>query len=106
MKKLFRNILFIHHVVIVVASDLLLITQEEAFIPCMCVSFPPTLYCFYICRIVDNMPLTWCYEVADEEKRYCSASFPIGCFVTDQSIPRDACVISVSSSLMRHYFTE
>jgi len=44
--------------------------------------------------IVDNMPLTWCYEVADEEKRYCSASFPIGCFVTDQSIPRDACVIS------------
>ena len=47
-------------------------------------------------RIVDNMPITWCYEVADEEKRYCSASFPIGCFVTDQSLPMDACVISVS----------
>ena len=53
---------------------------------------------FVFKRIIDNMPITWCYEVADEEKRYCSASFPIGCFVTDQSLPLDACVISVSAA--------
>ena len=42
------------------------------------------------------MPITWCYEVAEEEKRYCSVGFPIGCVVTEGNIPRDACVISVS----------
>ena len=46
------------------------------------------------------MPITWCYEVADEDKRYCSASFPIGCFVTDKSVPMDACVISVSYNIL------
>ncbi len=51
------------------------------------------------CRIVDNMPITWCYDVSDEEQKYCSAGFPIGCFVTSASVPRDACVISVSDTL-------
>ena len=49
------------------------------------------------------MPITWCYEVADEEKRYCSGSFPIGCFVTDQSMPMDACVISVRCILLLYH---
>ena len=47
-------------------------------------------------RIVDNMPITWCYEVADSEKKYCSTGFPIGCTVTDAGQAKDACVISVS----------
>ncbi|XP_065055621.1 transmembrane 9 superfamily member 2-like [Rhopilema esculentum] len=44
--------------------------------------------------IVDNMPITWCYEVADEDQKYCSTGFPVGCFVTESSVPQDACVIS------------
>ena len=42
------------------------------------------------------MPITWCYEVADEDQKYCSTGFPVGCFVTGSSVPQDACVISVS----------
>lgn len=49
----------------------------------------------FINRIVDNMPITWCYEVADSQKKYCSTGFPIGCSVTDAGQPKDACVISV-----------
>ncbi|KAJ8407200.1 hypothetical protein AAFF_G00288760 [Aldrovandia affinis] len=43
--------------------------------------------------IVDNMPVTWCYDVEDDQK-YCSPGFPIGCFVTLDGRPMDACVIS------------
>ena len=49
-----------------------------------------------ICRIVDNMPVTWCYDVADSNEKYCATGFPIGCYVTNQKQPKDACVISVS----------
>ena len=28
------------------------------------------------------MPVTWCYEVADEYRKYCSTGFPIGSHVT------------------------
>eukprot|EP00794_Sanderia_malayensis_P010630 gene10630-11756_t len=54
--------------------------------------------------IVDNMPITWCYEVSDEEKKYCSAGFPIGCFVTPQNVPRDACVISNKFNKANTYY--
>ncbi|XP_014676175.1 PREDICTED: transmembrane 9 superfamily member 2-like [Priapulus caudatus] len=43
--------------------------------------------------IVDNMPVTWCYEV-ESNQQYCSTGFPIGCFVDQGGIPKDACVIS------------
>lgn len=46
-------------------------------------------------RIIDNMPVTWCYEVADEPSRYCSTGFPIGCHVSEDGQARDACVTSV-----------
>ena len=46
------------------------------------------------------MPITWCYEVADSQKKYCSTGFPIGCSVTDAGQPKDACVISVSYVLI------
>ena len=62
------------------------------------ISFSTTLSAIdiWFFRIVDNMPITWCYEVADSDKKYCSTGFPIGCSVTGASQPKDACVISVS----------
>ena len=42
------------------------------------------------------MPVTRCYEVADEYRKYCSTGFPIGCHVTEDEQARDACVTSVS----------
>ncbi|GAB1605301.1 transmembrane 9 superfamily member 2-like [Argonauta hians] len=31
--------------------------------------------------IIDNMPITWCYDV-DGQKQHCNTGFPIGCYVT------------------------
>lgn len=47
-------------------------------------------------RIVDNMPVTWCYDV-EENQKYCNPGFPIGCLVTTDGRVKDACVINVSS---------
>ena len=46
------------------------------------------------------MPVTWCYEVADSNNKYCSTGFPIGCYVTSQGQQKDACVINVSFLLV------
>ncbi|KAH0624514.1 hypothetical protein JD844_032065 [Phrynosoma platyrhinos] len=43
--------------------------------------------------IVDNMPVTWCYEVEDNQW-FCNPGFPIGCFIRKDGHPKDACVIS------------
>lgn len=43
--------------------------------------------------IVDNMPVTWCYDVEDGQ-RYCNPGFPIGCYITDKGHAKDACVIN------------
>ncbi|XP_035867302.1 transmembrane 9 superfamily member 2 isoform X2 [Phyllostomus discolor] len=43
--------------------------------------------------IVDNMPVTWCYDVEDSQ-RFCNPGFPIGCYITDKGRAKDACVIS------------
>ncbi|KAL0974135.1 hypothetical protein UPYG_G00216100 [Umbra pygmaea] len=43
--------------------------------------------------IVDNMPVTWCYDVEDSQK-YCNPGFPIGCLVTSDGRAKDACVIN------------
>uniref|UniRef100_A0A4W5M8M2 Transmembrane 9 superfamily member n=1 Tax=Hucho hucho TaxID=62062 RepID=A0A4W5M8M2_9TELE len=43
--------------------------------------------------IVDNMPVTWCYDVEDSQK-YCNPGFPIGCLVTIDGRVKDACVIN------------
>ncbi|XP_023184747.1 transmembrane 9 superfamily member 2-like [Xiphophorus maculatus] len=43
--------------------------------------------------IIDNMPVTWCYDVEDGQK-YCNPGFPIGCFVTSDGRAKDACVIN------------
>lgn len=54
--------------------------------------------------IVDNMPITWCYDVADTTKKYCSTGFPIGCWVTENGQPKDACVISNKYSQVDTYY--
>lgn len=43
--------------------------------------------------IVDNMPVTWCYDVEDGQ-RFCNPGFPIGCYITEDGRPKDACVIN------------
>ncbi|XP_056294813.1 transmembrane 9 superfamily member 2 isoform X2 [Pseudoliparis swirei] len=43
--------------------------------------------------IIDNMPVTWCYDVEDGQK-YCNPGFPIGCLVTLDGRAKDACVIN------------
>ncbi|KAE8285736.1 Transmembrane 9 superfamily member 2 Precursor [Larimichthys crocea] len=43
--------------------------------------------------IIDNMPVTWCYDVEDGQK-YCNPGFPIGCLVTADGRVKDACVIN------------
>lgn len=53
-------------------------------------------------RIIDNMPVTWCYKVEDDQK-YCNPGFPIGCLVTMDGRAKDACVISVSCHLNHIY---
>merc|ERR1712141_229234 len=47
--------------------------------------------------IVDNMPVTWCYQVMSNsgaEDQYCATGFPMGCYVDKDGKQRDACVIS------------
>lgn len=51
-------------------------------------------------RIIDNMPVTWCYDVEDGQK-YCNPGFPIGCLVTLDGRAKDACVINVSWDFCR-----
>uniref|UniRef100_A0A6Q2Y6P6 Transmembrane 9 superfamily member n=1 Tax=Esox lucius TaxID=8010 RepID=A0A6Q2Y6P6_ESOLU len=43
--------------------------------------------------IVDNMPVTWCYDVEDGQK-FCNPGFPIGCYVNEAGRPKDACVVN------------
>lgn len=56
---------------------------------------------YVVCRIVDNMPVTWCYDVEDSQK-YCNPGFPIGCLVTFDGRSKDACVINVSKLFAKH----
>lgn len=53
----------------------------------------------FVCRIVDNMPVTWCYDV-EEGQKFCNPGFPIGCYVTEQGRPKDACVVNVSGQTL------
>lgn len=55
--------------------------------------------CVCLFRIVDNMPVTWCYDVEDGQK-FCNPGFPIGCYVTEGGRAKDACVVNVSGTDM------
>lgn len=57
--------------------------------------------------IVDNMPVTWCYQVlanSGGEDQYCATGFPMGCYVDKDGQPKDACVISRDYSKANHYY--
>ncbi|XP_066024730.1 transmembrane 9 superfamily member 2 [Pocillopora verrucosa] len=54
--------------------------------------------------IIDNMPVTWCYEFAGEYRKYCSTGFPIGCHVTEDGQARDACVTSAKFNERGMYY--
>ncbi|XP_057705735.1 transmembrane 9 superfamily protein member 5 isoform X2 [Corythoichthys intestinalis] len=53
--------------------------------------------------IIDNMPVTWCYDVEDNQK-YCNPGFPIGCFVTADGRPKDACVINAEFNKRKTFY--
>ena len=70
---------------------------------CMCVcvcleqlTVTITYYCGNLHRVVDNMPVTWCYTVANSQQPFCTTRFPVGCYVTHSGKPHDACFLSVS----------
>ena len=45
----------------------------------------------YVCgRIVDNLPITWCY-LTENSQTYCSTGFPIGCFNKKTGANKDGC---------------
>ncbi|XP_012283767.1 transmembrane 9 superfamily member 2 isoform X2 [Orussus abietinus] len=44
--------------------------------------------------IVDNMPVTWCYQVEDE-RQYCSTGFPMGCYFRISQTQQDTCSINI-----------
>ena len=48
----------------------------------------------YFYRIVDNMPMAWCYDTNSQQK-FCNPGFPIGCFVGPDGVKHDACQIDV-----------
>ncbi|XP_077433679.1 transmembrane 9 superfamily protein member 5 isoform X2 [Vanacampus margaritifer] len=53
--------------------------------------------------IIDNMPVTWCYDVEDKQI-YCNPGFPIGCFVTADGRPKDACVINANFNQKKTFY--
>ena len=50
--------------------------------------------------VVDNMPVTWCYNILESDKPFCTTRFPVGCYVTSTGQRHDACFLSVSLSLL------
>ncbi|XP_017858464.1 PREDICTED: transmembrane 9 superfamily member 2 [Drosophila arizonae] len=50
--------------------------------------------------IVDNMPVTWCYQL-ETGKQYCSIGFPMGCLVRPDG---DGCPINLLYKRTLHYY--
>lgn len=48
--------------------------------------------------IIDNMPVTFCF-INQQNMNVCTTGFPMGCYVTKEGKPKDACVLDVS-----HFF--
>lgn len=53
--------------------------------------------------IVDNMPITWCFQTADEQS-YCSIGFPMGCHVNGRGIGQFACLTSERYNETNSYY--
>lgn len=57
--------------------------------------------------IVDNMPVTWCYQVQalqGGENQYCATGFPMGCYVDKEGNQKDACVINRDYNQANTYY--
>ncbi|OQV14313.1 Transmembrane 9 superfamily member 2 [Hypsibius exemplaris] len=50
---------------------------------------------------MDNMPVTWCYDVApingEGREEYCSTGFPMGCYITREGTPKYPCPIQAEA---------
>lgn len=53
--------------------------------------------------IVDNMPVTWCYQTEDEQL-YCSIGFPMGCHVNERGIGQFACLTNPRYNQPNSYY--
>ncbi|XP_012134671.1 transmembrane 9 superfamily protein member 2 isoform X2 [Megachile rotundata] len=53
--------------------------------------------------IVDNMPVTWCYQLEDEQQ-YCSTGFPMGCYSRESRSQQDSCSISGAYNKAKTYY--
>lgn len=53
--------------------------------------------------IVDNMPVTWCYQL-EEERQYCSTGFPMGCFSRESRSQQDTCSINAAYNKPKTYY--
>jgi transmembrane 9 superfamily protein 2/4 len=57
--------------------------------------------------IIDNLPVVWCYYTEDNRK-FCSRGFPIGCYVNKFGVQKDVCKLFVRiyfSKFLGSYFT-
>lgn len=36
--------------------------------------------------IVDNMPVTWCYQFFENDRQFCTTNFPMGCLTKSVSV--------------------
>ena len=52
---------------------------------------------FLSVRIMDNMPVTWCYQVEGQVQPVCERGFPLGCYITKGGKKKDTCVLHVSN---------
>ena len=52
--------------------------------------------------VIDNLPVTWCYHVADSETEFCTTRFPIGCYVGQDGVRQEFCYLSVSVTIWFH----
>lgn len=53
--------------------------------------------------IVDNMPVTWCYQLEDG-RQYCSTGFPMGCFLRDSRSQQDCTVNDAYNKRENSYY--
>lgn len=53
--------------------------------------------------IVDNMPVTWCYPL-ENENQYCSTGFPMGCLVRHHADGDESCPINPTYNKPGFYY--
>ncbi|VDN01186.1 unnamed protein product [Thelazia callipaeda] len=53
--------------------------------------------------ILDNMPMTFCF-INQQNQNVCTTGFPMGCYVTSDGKPKDACVLDSRYRLPDSYY--